>query len=396
VPTYLVQYTTPESEHAERFTLDDDLPLQPQVPQVVEEIRLRGRILRGGPDDELAVFWNGVELNLAQAPRELGISPSRPLELKMRPRAQVSHRLVADRYLPKASYAGTLIGATAAAACWAIGLCVFDLPALPERVSAFAPALADALLAGLVGFGVGGAVLGFAAYRNCQPFTPAMLRGAVTGAPAVGLTALAVSAAVSALAPVAGSPSILLLRLLAWTLLAGSLAIVLVRSASGADAASSSVGIGLGAAAGTMAGLVFNLPGALAPLWQGLALALVGASAGYVAVALPLRGARALLEVEAQGQRAVGLLGARGLLLGDAAQTPLADLGRGGTTPAWGAFAWFDGTHVILQPDTRFAGAPTVRVGDALVTEALRLGDGEAIDVGETRYRLHVIRGATA
>jgi hypothetical protein len=388
VPSYLIQYTTPSDVHAAHFTLDDDAPLEPQVRQVIEELRLQGHVLRGGPSDELAVFWQGQELDLRQSPRTLGVRASRPLELRMRPKPVASHQLIGDRYLSRVSYAAVLLGAMAASAVWALGLLVHDLPPVPASWQHLA---ADGWFAALLGVVIGGVVSGWEAQHTGTPVVASVSRGSLVGAVSA-LLAIAVGALLHMIVP----PGLLALpvRLLTWAGLFGGLAGTLQWLHQPSEERAPGAAFLLGAGGGALGALLFNLPGAMTALWQGLALAMGGACVGYAVTGMRLRGARALVELEASNRRRVGLLRTRAFVLSSREQIPLRDVRAGDRTrPAYGASAWFDGEEVIVQPleDPRFEAAPVSVSGTPLVAP-LRLGDGETIDVGDTRYRLHVLR----
>src|SRR4051812_19884979 len=116
MPAYAVEFTTDRGPQRVQFTLDGDRPLSPQVAQIVEELRQRGIFVQGGMDDELGAFWNGAELDEGHTPEELGINPSRPLELRIRRPAQpiaseAGALAPSDAPLfPKGAYAAALTG----------------------------------------------------------------------------------------------------------------------------------------------------------------------------------------------------------------------------------------------------------------------------------------------
>ena len=85
MPAYSFDFATADGAQRVAFTLDDDRPLAPQLFQILEELRQRGLVIRGGPDEEIGAFWNGVDLDQARTPQELGLSPARQIELRMRP-----------------------------------------------------------------------------------------------------------------------------------------------------------------------------------------------------------------------------------------------------------------------------------------------------------------------
>jgi hypothetical protein len=387
VPSYQITFATPDGPQTTRFTLDDDIPLDVQVPQVVEELRLRGQVIQGASDDELAVFWNGIEVDPRETPRGAGMVVARPIELRMRPRPVQSHTIVAAGYLAKAGYAGVLLGASAATLAWTAGLTLADISSLPISYAAL-----DIALALMFGGAVGAALHGFAAYRRFQPVATAAVLGMMAGALGAGIGAGVALSFREIAGNTPGYGTLLALRMGAWMLVVLgtgiSLALLEGRRASP---------LGLTALVATGSGLfgaiIFNFPGPTA-LWQGLAFLLCGGALGYALVTWPLRSARALLEVEAVDRKLVGVLAARTTVLTDQLQTPIAAIGRGGRPDRPAAYAWFDGSRVVVTPVDVGAGAPrgtVARVGGLPLERAVLLGDGETVDVGETRWRLHVL-----
>ena len=92
MPAFLVEFESAFGPEHRSFTLDADRPLRPQMEQVLEELRVAGRVVVGGPDDELAVYWNEAELDQARELSALGVNTSRPIKLRMRPRTKLSSR----------------------------------------------------------------------------------------------------------------------------------------------------------------------------------------------------------------------------------------------------------------------------------------------------------------
>ena len=75
MPTYHVDLTTDRGLQRMPFTLDDDRPVGGQIQHILEELRQRNLILRGGPEDVLVVRWNGREIDAARTPQALGLNP---------------------------------------------------------------------------------------------------------------------------------------------------------------------------------------------------------------------------------------------------------------------------------------------------------------------------------
>lgn len=388
MPSYQVTFVTPDGPQATRFTFDDDAPLDVQVPQIVEELRLRGLVIEGAPDDELTVLWNGAEVDLRRSPRDVGMLVARPIELRMRPRPVQSHTIVAAQYLTKAGYAGVMLGTSAALIVWLLSLLLTDISRLPLSYAAL-----DVLIALAFGAAVGGAIQAYDAYRRFRPALSAGLLGAVTGA--VG-GVLGIGAALSLRELVGSGPTygaLFSLRIVAWVLVVTGtgLALTLLETRSTTRLGVTAL---ITAGSGLFGAIVYNFPGPTA-LWQGVALLVGGAAVGFAVVSWPLRTGRAFLEIEAIDRKLVGVLTARTTVLTDQIQTPIAAVGRGGRLDRAVAYAWFDGARVVVTPaDTSVsAGRAAVRIGGTPLERAVLLGDGESIDVGETRWRLHVVGG---
>lgn len=389
MPSYQVTFATPDGPHATRFTFDDDAPLEVQVPQIVEELRLRGIVIQGAPDDELAVLWNGAEVDLRRSPRDVGMLVARPIELRMRPRPVQSHTIVAAGYLSKAGYASVVLGASAGLVAWLVGLLLSDISALPLSYAAL-----DVILALMFGASVGGAITAFEAYRRFRPVLGSGLMGMLAGA--VG-GILGAGAALS-LKELAGSGAaygtLFTLRMVAWMLVVSGtgLTLTLLESRNAAR-------LGVTALAtiggGVFGAIVYNFPGPTM-LWQGVALLTGGAAIGFAVVSWPLQAGRAFLEVEAIDRELVGVLAARTTVLTDQIQTPVGAVTRRGQLERPVAYAWFDGARVVVTPteSTVANGRGGARVGGAPLERAVLLGDGESIDVGDTRWRVHVLGGA--
>jgi uncharacterized membrane protein YeaQ/YmgE (transglycosylase-associated protein family) len=283
MPSYLFDVTTEQGVERHSFTLDDDRPLGPQVTQVLEELRQRGVMLRGGHDDELAVIWEGRELSQTQRPSQLGISPTRPVQLRMRERVAAA---ASDDSLPRGVLASSVLGYLGALVAWVLTGFWTDIT---SAISSY-PRL-DIATMFLLGASVGAAVLGGMALRTRGP----VLLGTVAGI-LVGGAGAAVGAATVALLPVTGSVrGFLLLRLLGWTLsgvLTAACTGCYIRPLGWRRVGESAL---LGLLAGAIGGAVFALPGP-SELWQGLAFLAFGAGTGLAVGGPALWGARAIVE----------------------------------------------------------------------------------------------------
>ena len=170
MPVYVFEFVTSDARPQQRrFTLDDDRPMRPQVEHVLAELERAGLVLQGGPADELAVRWAGQEVDASRPPAALGVTPDRPIELRMqRRRAPVSiaappppPEAPPTRFVPRGVYASAALGAAGAWAAWTLAGAPADGD--PTSPLGTAPGL-DALLALLFGVLVG-AVVGTRAPR---------------------------------------------------------------------------------------------------------------------------------------------------------------------------------------------------------------------------------------
>lgn len=385
MPSYLFAYSTPAGPQSARFTLDEDGALDVQVGQVIEELWQRGNAIQGAPDDELAIFWNGAEVDSRQTPRALGIVTSRPIELRMRPRPVVSHQFFAEAYFPRAAYAAVVAGMMGGVLAWLVGLLIIDLPPFMPGYAAL-----DVAMAALLGACIGAAVLGADAFRRLRRPLPSVLLGAVIGAVSTTLASAAGAGLYASIGAEQNFAMALGFRVLTWSLVGLALGVSVAIPRLSRRPFDIAIAGALGLCAGLLGAFLYNVPGPTA-LWQGLGFAVLGAAVGYGVVGLPLGQARALVEVEASDRRGVGLFGARGLVLTDEVQTALPVLTRGRVTSGAGAMAWFDGRRVVVKAPDEANGGTLIRVGGEPLDGAVLLGDGEAIDVGTTRYRLHVV-----
>jgi hypothetical protein len=306
MPTYHVDLVTDNGLQRVPFTLDDDRPLGAQVRHVLEELRQRGLVLRGGPEDRLAVVWNGREVDLEQTPEALRISPLYPIELKMRrpePRAAVRSEPPAKPFLPKGSYIGAVAGFTGAALAWVTGTLFTDLGDVLVSYGAL-----DLVVAALLGAGVGVVVTGLAALRRNDNVVGWSALGLALGGLG-GVTGALAGLFLAGLGGLAGwRQGFVLARLVVWGLTAGLSGLFLAFCWLGRDRHRLLDGILFGIASGVVGGLVMSLPGPT-EFWQLAGFGLVGAVLGY-GLSRPAR-ALGLVELETAGGRSPGLLGHR-------------------------------------------------------------------------------------
>lgn len=388
MPVYVIEFVTSDARPQQRrFTLDDDRPLRAQVEHVLAELERAGLVLRGGPADELAVRWAGQEVDSARSPAALGITPDRPVELRMqRRRAPVvvappppPPEAPATRFVPRSVYAGAALGAAGGWAAWTVAGALAD--AAENGGAPASPAELDAVLAGLFGLLVGAAVGAGSAHRS----RGSTVGGAAAGG-AAGLVAAAVAAVLIAAATgggevgeaVAATPgSAILLRAGAWALAAaltaGAAALVTARWGAGAGRVGGALrAAGAAALTGFAAGLVPALPGPV-ELWSALAAALAGAGVGAGVTWAAFRRAAGVLSLEAIGARGPGVLSLREWALGEGRAAALGDAAADPTVAV--------ANGVVTQVAAADAAPRPVRQDDRVV-------------VGTARYRFRRLAGA--
>jgi hypothetical protein len=288
MPSYLFEVTTEQGVERHSFTLDDDRPLGPQVTQVLEELRLRGVMLRGAHSDELAVIADGRELNLAQRPVELGMSTARPVQLRMRERVADP---IADQSLPRGVLASSVMGYLGALAAWILVSFWTDTTGLLATYARL-----DVAVMLVLGALVGSAVLGGMALRT----RGAILLGIVAGA-LLGATSAAAAAALTVTIPPSESVrGFLLIRFFGWSLGGTFAAAFLAAYARPFDSRRVGESALLGLLAGAVGGALFALPGP-SELWQGLAFMAFGTGIGFAVGGPLLWGARAVIEAAPTG-----------------------------------------------------------------------------------------------
>lgn len=300
MPSYVIEVATGEGTERYPFTLDDDRALRPQVVQILEELRQRGVVLRGGRDDELGAYWSGRELDLSLRPAELGITTQRPLELRMRPRQEPAARGLVDYSLPRGVLASIVLGYTGGLVAWLIAGFWTDLgPALPTYLRL------DQLTMLLGGALVGAAVLGGAALRSRAAMLMALLAGAVLG----GAGAVIGASLVMLVPGVTSLRGFIFGRIAGWAVAAGLASMLLACYGPRLRWPRLGESLGLGLMAGALSGVVFALPGP-SDLWQAMAFCIFGAGVGAAACGPALWRAPAVVELY-RGPRVPGILSLR-------------------------------------------------------------------------------------
>ncbi len=324
MPTYNVDLTTDRGQNRVPFTLDDDRPLGPQVQHILEELRQRGLVLRGGPDDELAVRWNGKEVDPAKTPQHLGLTAYYPIELRMRsrraaPAAERRQEPPATPVLPRGGYIGMVSGLTGAALAWAASaFLLVDLPAFLPNYG-----MLDVVVAVLLGGFVGGFVVGFAELAQARSFGLGFLSGLGLGALGAGLGCFLGGSLAGPLGFEQSRQGFLIARIVIWVLTGGLAGLTIGAFFFRRDRHRALDGLLFGAVAALVGAMIMSLPGRT-DLWQMVAFSLVGGSLGFGLIGPSVRRGAGVFELETVAGRSAGLLRHRWWVIPDTGVTSVA------------------------------------------------------------------------
>ncbi|HEX8455177.1 MAG TPA: hypothetical protein VF647_24065 [Longimicrobium sp.] len=369
MPAYAVEFATPEGPRRLRFTLDPERSLGPQVHQILEEMRQHGVLLSGGPRDELGVYWNGADLQLDRTPEALGVTPDRPLELRMRPRPACvpAPEPPITPYFPRSAYAAPLAGAAGALLGWIAASTITDLGAWLTSYRTL-----DLAAAALLGAGTGVGVRAAGAMRKGARVWLGAASGVAVGALGGGVGAM--------LGTVLGEvldPGYLLLRAAMWAMVAAGIGGALgLLEKDGARRALD--GASFGTAAGAAGALLFSAPGPT-ELWQALAFAVVGAALGSGLHTPAHRRAHAVLGTDGHEGGRMTLIHIREWALED---------GRGVALPGGAVLSCAAGRCQLVPGDdlVTVAGLPLHGPHD--------LRNGDTVELGGLRFRFRRLREA--
>jgi len=382
MPTYNVDLTTDRGLNRVPFTLDDDRPLGPQVQHILEELRQRGLVLRGGPEDELAVRWNGREVDASKTPQGLGLTALYPIELRMRSRRAAPQAAAPVRrqeppatpVLPRGGYIGLVSGLTGAAIAWAASaFLLVDLPAFLPNYG-----MLDVLVAVLLGALVGGFVVGFAELAQARSFGIGFLGGLGLGGLGAGLGCLLGGSLAGPLGFERSRQGFLITRLVIWTLVGGLAGLFTGGYFFLRDRRRVLDGLLFGGAAALVAALVMSLPGRT-DLWQMLSFALVGGGLGFGLIGPSVRRGAGVFELETMAGRWVGLLGHRWWTIPDTGTTAVA--GRFEIRSSQG--------RCIVVP----AAGTAVQVGGKPVSGSAELLNRDVVALAESQFHFRRFPG---
>lgn len=280
------------------FTLDTDAALGSQIQAILAELERGGVLLRGGIEDHLAVYWDGHELDPSGTPRELGIGPGLPIEVRMvrAGQAALGPEPPANRFFPRGAYASALLGFLGGALAWFGGTVLPDLGGLVATYSRL-----DVAVGAGIGATIGALVLGGASMRRTGV--------AVTGA-GVGLGLGALGGVLGAAVGTLLVGPFFVQRVLAWALLGAALGGILGLHWWSKDRRRVLDGAAYGVVAGALGGALLHVPGP-SEVWWAFALCLLGAAIG-VGLELPSAWrSSGVVELVKRGGSEVGVLSLR-------------------------------------------------------------------------------------
>jgi hypothetical protein len=384
MPTYAFEFSTDRGPQSAQFTLDDDRPLQSQINRVIEEIRLSGAELRGRHDERLTVVWNGTELDAARTPRELRLTPDRPIQLRMvgqRRKLHVTEPPV-EPFLPKGGYAGALTGAGGALLAWLIATLVDVLGG--GGILAASP---DVTMATLLGGTIGGiGFLGMAA-RGGLSGPLGLLVGTTLGAVG-GAAGGAASVGAAQLASHLPWQAFVIGRIAAWVVFGAILGTVLGARWARQDLHRLADGMRFGALGGGCGGLCVTLLPGPADFWLIVAAMLLGAGIGYALCGPALRRAAAILDLESVEGKPIGLSGLLEWVVDEGTEVPLTERVTVG----------YEGGTCQLRLLAESASAPveTVMVGGRVAEDGMIVRNGDRLDVDGWRLRFRRVRSVSA
>lgn len=381
MPAYDVHFETESGPVAASFTVDQERPLGEQIHLILEELRQGGTYLRGGADHELAILWDGEDIDPCLAPAALGVTPDRPLRLELRRRqARVRVHRPEPRptpFLPRGSVVFPAAGFVAGVFAW------FGTILFAELVRSASEGTSQDLLAGVVfGASVGAVLIGLDAFWRDEPPAPLALLGALLGALGCGIAAV-----LSGWLSIGVAPEFL--RSVAWLVLGLGLGVsvglrwVTIDPRRVLDAAV------FGAAAGGVAGLTTTLPGP-SDLWFAMAYGLTGLGVGVGAFTLAFRRAPAVLQLVGLSHRRPALHQTREWILGRDLIAPVIARYPGQTSRPSGRLTWASGL-VTYAPtrgrDSASFGGPAQLHGEPM-TEATSVLNRDVIYAGVAQYQL--------
>jgi hypothetical protein len=360
MPSYTFEIATEQGQERHAFTLDDDRPLRQQVTQILEELRQRGVLLRGGPTDVLGIYQGGRELDAASPPATLGLLPGLPIELRMRERERAPS--VRAR-LPRGVLGSALFGYAGAFVAWLITARVHDLGGAISSYTRL-----DQTAVALLGALTGAAILAGGALRQQKSVALAAGSGLLLGAAGALIGA---SLVLLTTHPITAT-GFVLTRLGGWALTGFFAAALLALHALPVSWSRVAESAALGAVTGALSGALLGLPGP-ASLWQAAGWLLFGAALGVAVMGPLLWHAPGLVE-QHHARGMPGMLTLR--------EWPVLD----GTSVALGAaqVAAQDGRVAFYPPS---GGAS---VNERGVTEPVYLDGASLVATGGSRYEVHV------
>lgn len=307
MPNYEFELNTQTGRERSTFTLEDDRPLGPQVDEILAELRARGMVLEGAPEDRPAIYWFSEEMDPSMTPGELGISRLRPIEIVMvSPAEEFEEEAPPAKFFPRGAYSSGLLGFAGGLLAWIVGTLLTDLSVFIDSFHRL-----DILTATYFGSFVGCLVLGGVALRSDGVPLEGGISGVILGGIGGFLGALiGLPAAVFLTAEFGFAAG----RVGAWAILGSAIGLFLGFRFLLFDKLRLLDGALYGGLVGVAAGAVLSIPGPT-DFWQGVALCLTGFAIGVGLVLPGTRRCWGLLELEMKDGRSVGLLSVREWIL---------------------------------------------------------------------------------
>ena len=340
-------------------------------------------VIRGGPEDEAGAFWNAVDLDQRRSPAELGISPIRPLEIRMRRAAPKAVPLAPEpeprAFLAKGGVAGAMAGAAGAIIAWMLTGLWDDLGEL-----LFSFQMLDLAVAMLLGALVGAAVGLSDAARNRRSMPLATLIGAALGAAGGALGGFLAVVLSGLISNDASTRGFILVRIGAWGAVGLGIGLLTGLAYVRSDRRRLLDGAIWGLGGGLVAGLMYSLPGP-ADLWNAVAFALLGTAIGAGLCGPTLQRSHAILERETARGGPFRLFGIREWALRSTSTVQIEDASaKASIEPHEGGF--------VIRP--RAKGDGSVRVGGQAVGEGVRLRNGDTLDLAGSLYVFRRMRSS--
>jgi hypothetical protein len=389
---YPIELTTPRGTYSTRFTIDDDRPLGLQLHHVVEELQQQDVVLAGAPGDELVAVWSDELVDVSQSPAQLGISPFRPIQLRMQPRlmgapAEVPRwRLL----LQSATVLMTVLaGAGAALLVWAL---VSSHAWMDLTLNALQRT--EPLDGALLGVAIGAlANTSISIHTGTRVRSSAMLGallGAVAGAVAGGL-----SVSVREVLLARDDISFTLARLLTWGTLGAMVGAALGLQWWRTDRGRTADGAMVGAVSGIISAFVFQFAGP-SDAAHAVSFLFFGAGMGASQIVPLYARARGVLTLERAGGRRASVWRLREMTLTDGQMVQLQNAADVLSCRSLGAVMCVGNAFRLVSPLSDAQALAHFAVSGRPVSGPVDLHHGDTIELGDSVYRFHRVTATQA